>query len=108
MTTEAFPADRPGHTVRQRTGAVLSLLRADVLVRTLLLPLAVVASLLLALPALSAAEDTITGTVALPTGYSAPEGGMYIEIYAEDLTNQNSYTYTSAFIPQTGYPLRSS
>lgn len=100
MTSEAFPADRPGHTVRQRTGAVLSLLRADVLVRTLLLPLAVVASLLLALPALSAAEDTITGTVALPTGYSAPEGGMYIEIYAEDLTYQNSSSLTSVFIPE--------
>ena len=76
MTTEAFPADRPGHAVRQRPGTVLSLLRADVLLRTLLLPLAMVASLLLALPALSAADDTITGTVALPAGYSAPEGGM--------------------------------
>ena len=59
MPSESFPVDRIERTLRQQLGIVLSPLRAIGLLRTLLLPLALVASLLLALPALSAAENTI-------------------------------------------------
>lgn len=96
MPSESFPVDRIERTLRQQLGVVLFPLRAIGLLRTLLLPLAVVASLLLALPALSAAENTISGTVSLPDGRTATED-MYIDVYAET-DDYVGYAYTSVYI----------
>ncbi|MDX9833732.1 MAG: hypothetical protein RBT36_00780 [Desulfobulbus sp.] len=106
MTTETFPIDRPGRTLRQRPGAAFFPLRAVGLLRALLFPLAVVVTVLLALPALSKADNTISGSVSLPSG-TAPAGGLQIGVYA---VNQDGSTgevsYTSGTIPngQTKVP----
>ena len=96
MPSESFPVDRIERTLRQQLGIVLSPLRAIGLLRTLLLPLALVASLLLALPALSAAENTISGTVSLPDGHTATEG-MYVTVYVQT-EDYSASAFATAYI----------
>ncbi|NCC05595.1 MAG: hypothetical protein EOM37_16505, partial [Proteobacteria bacterium] len=95
MKSDTFLAGSPAGTIRRRSGTALTMLQADVALRLLLLPLAVVATLLFALPALSIAENTISGTVSLPSGRTATED-MYVSVFAQ---TEDYLVSTSAHIP---------